>query len=169
VGRWNSTSWHDEKKIWQPLKPHCGQSMGALTFVRFGYRWKDHAREYSRSWDDSIQFIWYSPLSEITNLPQRALQSVHIRHPCPRTSHGIRKNSQEKEKTLSWGTKGEETFRRATELDPSPGRTEATDVMCTEGINTELQHIQWVWQYVWIVGSRHGPRSRPPWSSGRWR
>uniref|UniRef100_A0A8C2Z7A0 Uncharacterized protein n=1 Tax=Cyclopterus lumpus TaxID=8103 RepID=A0A8C2Z7A0_CYCLU len=25
--------------------------------------------------------------SQITNLPQRASQSVHIRHPCPRTSH----------------------------------------------------------------------------------
>jgi len=39
-------------------------------------------------------------------LPQRALQSVHIRHPCPRTSHGIRNNSQEIGKTLSGGKKG---------------------------------------------------------------
>jgi len=36
--------------------------------------------------------------------------------------------------------------------------------MWPEGIITELQHIQWVSQSVWIVGSRHGPRSRPPWS-----
>jgi len=32
--------------------------------------------------------------------------------------------------------------------------------MCTEGIITELKHIQWVWQRVWLVRSRHGPRSR---------
>jgi len=44
------------------------------------------------------------------------------------TSHRIRKNSKEIEKTLS-GEKREETFRRATEEDPSPGWTEAIDVM----------------------------------------
>jgi len=44
------------------------------------------------------------------------------------TSHRIRKNSQEIEKTLSGGKKSEETFRRATEEDPSPGRTGAIDV-----------------------------------------
>jgi len=46
----------------------------------------------------SIQFILYSPISQMTNLPQRALQSVHIRHPWPLTSHRIRKNYQEIEK-----------------------------------------------------------------------
>jgi len=45
-----------------------------------------------------------------------------------------------------------------------PGWTEAIDVMWPEGIITELQHIQWIWQSVWIVCSRHGPQSRPPWS-----
>jgi len=30
---------------------------------------------------NSVPFILYSPISQITNLPQRALQSVHIRHP----------------------------------------------------------------------------------------
>jgi len=30
----------------------------------------------------------------------------------------------------------------STEEDPSPGWTEAICVMCTEGIITELQHIQ---------------------------
>jgi len=34
-----------------------------------------------------IQFILYSPISQIMNLPQRALQSVHIRHPCLRISY----------------------------------------------------------------------------------
>jgi len=49
----------------------------------------------------------YSPFSQITNLSQSALQSVH-RHPWPLTSHRIRNNSQI---TLQWG-KSEETFRR---------------------------------------------------------
>jgi len=40
------------------------------------------------------------------------------------TSHRIRKNFQEIEKTLSGGKKGEESFRRETEEDPSPGWTE---------------------------------------------
>jgi len=30
-----------------------------------------------------IQFIFYSPISQITNLHQRASQSAHVRHPCP--------------------------------------------------------------------------------------
>jgi len=30
---------------------------------------------------NSIQFLLYSRMSQITNLPQRALQSVHLRHP----------------------------------------------------------------------------------------
>jgi len=38
----------------------------------------------------------------------------------PRTSHRIRKNSQ----TTLHGEKSEYTFRRATEMDPSPGWTE---------------------------------------------
>jgi len=44
------------------------------------------------------------------------------------TSHRIRKNSPKIEKTLSQG-KREETFRRATEEDASPGWTEDRDVM----------------------------------------
>jgi len=44
------------------------------------------------------------------------------------------------------GKKREETARRATKEDPSPGWTEARDVMWPEGIITELQHIQWVRQ-----------------------
>jgi len=94
---------------------------------------------------NSIQFVVYSPISQITNLPQRALQSVHIRHPWPLTSHRTRKNSQKIEKNFS------ETFRRATEEDPSPGWTEAIYVTFTEGIISELQQIQWVWQSVWTT------------------
>jgi len=44
---------------------------------------------------NSIQIILYSPISKINNLPQRALQSVTILHPCLRTSLRIRKNSQD--------------------------------------------------------------------------
>jgi len=40
---------------------------------------------------------------KITNSPQRASQSVHIRHPWPLTSHWIRKNNHEIQKTLSHG------------------------------------------------------------------
>jgi len=50
---------------------------------------------------NSIQFIVYSPISQITNLPQRALQSVHIRHPWPLTSHRIRKNSPPQKNSFS--------------------------------------------------------------------
>jgi len=35
----------------------------------------------------SIQFIFYSPRSQITNSPQRVLQSGHRRHPWPLTFH----------------------------------------------------------------------------------
>jgi len=55
-------------------------------------------------------------------------------HPCPKTSHRIRKNSQ----TTLHGKKREETFRRATEEDPSPGWTGAIYVMCTEGLHCVL-------------------------------
>jgi len=79
----------------------------------------------------------YSPFSQTTNLSQSALQICTHRHPCPKTSHRIRKNSQ----TTLNGEKREETFRRATEEDASPGWTGAIDVMCTEWIIThKLRH-----------------------------
>jgi len=56
-------------------------------------------------------YIFYSPISQITNLPS---QSVRIRHPWPLTSHRIRKNSREIEKKTFRGEKREETFRRCT-------------------------------------------------------
>jgi len=62
-------------------------------------------------------FILYSPIITNYKFAQRALQSAHIHVVCPRTSHRIRKSSQEIEKTLSQG-KREEHFRRATEEDP---------------------------------------------------
>jgi len=57
-------------------------------------------------------------------LPLRALQSTY-RHPCTRTSHRIRKNSQ----ITLHGEKRVDTSRRATEEDPSPEWTGAIDVM----------------------------------------
>jgi len=76
-----------------------------------------------------IQSILYSPLSQITNLPKRALQSVHIQHPCPRTSHWIRKNSPQ----ISQGKKGKKPSGKQQRRIPLPG--------WTEGIFSELQHI----------------------------
>jgi len=69
----------------------------------------------------------YSPFSQITNLPQSALQSVDIPVPEPHIGSG------KTPKQLFMGKKREETFRRATEEAPSPGWTGAIDVMCTEG------------------------------------
>jgi len=86
------------------------------------------------------------------------------KHPCPRTSHRIRKTSQ----TTLNGEKREETFRRATEEDPSPGWTGVIDVMCTEGIILcKLKHSNNTineYDSVWVVGRRPIPRSRPRWS-----
>jgi len=45
------------------------------------------------------------------------------------TSHRIRKNSPKNRKKNFHREKREEPFRRATEEDPSPGWTEARDVM----------------------------------------
>jgi len=44
------------------------------------------------------------------------------------TSHRIRKTTKNRKNPFT-GEKREETFRRATEEDPSPGWTEAIDVM----------------------------------------
>jgi len=57
---------------------------------------------------------------------------------CPHTTSlsqdliSIRKKLPKNKKKPFHGEKREETFRRATEEDPSPGWTEAIDVMCTE-------------------------------------
>jgi len=67
----------------------------------------------------------YSPFSQITNLSQSALQSVHIDIPVPEPHIG----SGTTPKQPFTGKKREETFRRATEEDPSPGWTGAIDVM----------------------------------------
>jgi len=65
-------------------------------------------------------------------LSQSALQSVHIDIPVPKPHIGSGKTP----KQPSTGEKREETFRRATEEDPSPRWTGAIDVMCTEGPST---------------------------------
>jgi len=63
-------------------------------------------------------------------LSQSALQSVHINIPVPKLHIGSGKTP----KQPFTGKKREETFRRATEEDPSPGWTGVIDVMSTEGI-----------------------------------
>jgi len=65
-------------------------------------------------------------------------------HPWPLTSHRIRKNSLEMEKQLSRVKKWRNFQESNRGGSLSPGWTEAIDVMCTEGIITALQHIQWV-------------------------
>jgi len=66
----------------------------------FVFLWQGSVRDSHLKANDrnssskSIQFILCRPKSQITNLPQSALQSVHIRHPWPLTSHRIRENSQ---------------------------------------------------------------------------
>jgi len=78
-----------------------------------------------------VQFHFFNfGQHKITNY-KFALQSVHKQHPCPR----------EQEEPFH-GEKTEETFRRATEEDLSPGWTGAIDVTFTEGSITEVQHIQ---------------------------
>jgi len=79
---------------------------------------------------NSIQFILYSTISQITNLPQRAFQFVHIRHPWPLTSHRIRKNSQKIEKTLSQGKKGKKPSGEQQRILSRMDRR--IDVMCTD-------------------------------------
>jgi len=74
---------------------------------------------------NSIKFnsvYLYSPFSHITNLSQSALQSVHIDIPVPEPHIGSGKTTLHEEKR-------EETFRRATEEDPSPRWTGVIDVM----------------------------------------
>jgi len=62
-------------------------------------------------------------------LPQRALQSVHLGIPVPGPYIGSGNTLKQPFRR----EKREETFRRATEEDPSPGWTGAIDAMCTEG------------------------------------
>jgi len=108
----------------------------------------------------------YSSISQITNVAQRALQSVHIRHPWPLTFHIESEKTPKKYflKTFT-GKKKWRTLQESNRGGPLSRMDRTIDVMWPEGIITELhKHIQWVWQSVWIVGRRHGPRSRPPWS-----
>jgi len=78
-----------------------------------------------------FQFILYSPFSQITNLPQRALQSVHIDIPVPGPHIGSGKTP----KQPFTGKKRQETFRRATEEDSSPGWTEGQIRVKTHSLN----------------------------------
>jgi len=96
------------------------------------------------------------------NLSQRALLSVHVWHPWPLTSHQIRKNSEEIEKTLSQGKKWRnlQESNRGGSLSRMERRI---DVMWPEGIIRVTTRSMNMTECI-IVGSRHGPQSRPPWS-----
>jgi len=62
----------------------------------------------------------YSPFSQITNVPQSALQSVHI----DILTFDLTSDQEQLPNNPSVGKNREEPFRRATEEDPSPGWTE---------------------------------------------
>jgi len=72
------------------------------------------------------------PKSLITNLPQRALQSVHIRHPCPARPHNGSGKTPKKQKKPFTGKKGKKPSGEQQRRIPLPGWTEAIDVMCTD-------------------------------------
>jgi len=72
----------------------------------------------------SIQFILYSSFSQLTNVSQSALQSLHIDIPVPGPHIGSGTTPQKIEKTLSQRKKGRNLQER-TEEDPSPGWTGA--------------------------------------------
>jgi len=91
--------------IWN-VRMKSAQSSYPLRLSNLGLLQRCDSHSWRNFQFNSIQFILYSPLSKITNLPQRALQSVHIWQPCPRTSQRIRKISQEIEKNLSQEKKG---------------------------------------------------------------
>jgi len=80
----------------------------------------------------------YCPLSQITNLSQSALQSVHIDIPVPEPHIG----SEKTPKQPFTGKKGRnlQESNRGGSLSRMDRRI---DVMCTEGqITVELKHIQ---------------------------
>jgi len=62
-------------------------------------------------------------MSQITNLPRRALQSVQTTSLTFDLTSDQEKRPRNRKKTFT-GKKREEPFRRATEEDPSPGWTD---------------------------------------------
>jgi len=105
----------------------------------------------------SIQFnsvYLYSPISQITNLSRSALQSVHIRHPWPLTSHWIRKNSlKNREKKLSQGKRGKnpsgEQQRRIPLQDEQEMSSDQKEAL--QSYNTFNQYDR----NAWIISRRH--------------
>jgi len=98
---------------------------GNFIIYRYG---RESATNSSISFN-SIQFIFYSPFSQITDLPQRALQSVHIDIPVPEPHIGSRKTP----KQTFMGKKGNKPSGEQQRRIPLPGWTGAIDAMCTEG------------------------------------
>jgi len=83
-------------------------SLADLTCLR-GVGGRDGRRERDGGREREFNSVYCCPISQFTNLPERALQSlqsVHIWHPWPLTSHRIRRNSQEIEKKTFTGKKG---------------------------------------------------------------
>jgi len=74
--RWGKASWKDQVTWYQSGGCVVLLEVWALTF-------------------NSIQFILYCPFSQITNVPQRALQSVHIDIPVPESHIGSGKTPKQ--------------------------------------------------------------------------
>ena len=121
--------------------------------------------KYWQTLFNSIQFILYSPKSQIQIClwGLNSLYTYDIPVPGPHIGSGKTPPKKISGKTLSQGKKrGEETWGRATEEDPSP-RMDRSNRCHVYRINvTELQHIQLMSQIIHVMSSRHGPRSRGP-------
>jgi len=146
---------HDTKMVNITPAQHRHVSVSRLNmFTANIFQNKLALNSYFSSMITSVYFI--SP--KITNC-KFASEGFTI---CPRTSHRIRikRPPPPPQKILSWGKKGRNLQESNRGGSLSRMDIEAIDAMWPEGIITELQHIQWVWQSVSIVGSRHGPRSR---------
>jgi len=108
---------------------------------------------------NSIQFILYSPKSQICLRGLYNLYTDNIPVPGPHRGSG---KTPKTEKTLTTKKRRKETFRRATEEDPSP-RMDRSNRCYVYRMNnvTERQQTKWIWQKWWIMIHWHGPWSRP--------
>jgi len=101
-------------------------------------------------------FYLYSPFSQIINLSQSALQSVHIDILTFDLTSDQEKLPNHPGQKIGKKPAGEQQRR----IPLQDGQNNRCNVY--RRTDLELKHIQWIWQSVWIVGSRHGPRWRPP-------
>jgi len=111
---------------------------------------------------NSIQFILYSPLSQIPNLPQRVLQSTHTTSLSQDLTSDQEKLPQNRKNPFT-GKKGKkpsgEQQRRIPIQDGQMHYMSCVQKESLQSYNTFNEYYS-----VGIVGSSHAPRSRPLWS-----